>query len=75
MPKKIIEKILKRKKVSLLVLILLLLGGYFVRKSFFPSKNGFEEAMVSKDEMERDEALCIQHAKKYGDGQRARGPQ
>lgn len=48
MVKNIFQKILKKRKLALAIVLVLLVGGYLLRKNLFPSKNGFEEARIEK---------------------------
>jgi len=44
----IFKRILRRKKLLILIVVGLSVAGYFVRRTFFPSTDGFEEAKVER---------------------------
>lgn len=66
--KNIFQKILNRKKFTAVVILILLIGGYFGKKTFFPSKNGFDEAKVERGTVKEEliltgEVRAEEHAK------------
>lgn len=68
MIKNILQKLFKNKKLLVIVIIAILVGGYFIRKTIFPSTNGYEEAKIERGTVKEEliltgEVQAGEHAK------------
>lgn len=44
----LIQVVFRRKKITVLVIVVLIVAGFFIRRTLLPSKNGFEEAKIER---------------------------